>query len=69
MHKYGFEHLNYYPKLILVLGWIYETLEDIIAFNENFTSSGSMTRFPSTYNPCLLMFDSRVYGTRYELLV
>ena len=38
--KYGFEHLIYYPRLILVLGWIYETLGDVIACIENFTSSG-----------------------------
>ena len=69
MLKYGFEHLNYYPKLILVLGWIYETLGDIIACNDNFTSSGLIARLPSMYNPCLLTFDSHVYGTRYELLV
>ena len=52
-----------------MFGWIYETLGDIIACNDNFTSSGLIARLPSTYNPCLLMFDSRVYGTRYELLV
>ena len=38
--KYGFEHLIYHPRLILVLGWIYETLGYIIACIENFTSSG-----------------------------
>ena len=69
MHEYGFEHLNYYPKLILVLGWIYETLGDIIACNDNFTSYGLIEQSPSMYNPFLLTFGSRVYGTRYELLI
>ena len=69
MYKYGFEHLNYYPKLSLVLGWIYETLVDIIACNDNFTSSGLIAWLPSTYDPFLLTFDSCVYGIRYESLV
>ena len=54
MRKYGFENFNYYPNMNLLLGWDHETLEDIIACNDNFTSSGSIAQSSSTYNPYLL---------------